>query len=93
MTLISDDKVEVNENSFLELLCDSDKHICAEENTGFVIDSDGNEKDGYITIELLYGKALFTIDNKLPKDSSFDVKTPNATLSVRGTEFSVEKIL
>ncbi|MGN0166080.1 MAG: FecR domain-containing protein [Lachnospiraceae bacterium] len=90
MNLIPDDKVEVKKNSFLELLCDSDKHICAEENTSFVIDSNGNEKDGYITIELLYGKALFTIDNKLPEDSSFDVKTPNATLSVRGTEFSVE---
>ena len=90
MKLIPDDRVNVLEKSFLELLCDNDKHICAEENTSFVIDSDGNEKDGYITIELLHGKALFTIDNKLPEDSSFDVKTPNATLSVRGTEFSVE---
>ncbi len=89
MKLIPGDSVEVKKNSFLELLCDSDKHICAEGNTGFSIFSDGNEKEGYITIALNFGKALFTIDNKLPENSFFDVITPNATLSVRGTEFSV----
>lgn len=90
MKLISGDEVKVKENSFLELLADSDKHIGAEENTSFVLKSSGNEENGYLTIELLYGKGLFTIDNKLGENSFFDVKTPNATLSVRGTSFSVE---
>lgn len=90
LQLISDDMVEVSENSFLELLADEDKHIGAEENTGFVLHASGTSKSGNITIELLYGKALFTIDEKLSEDSSFKVKTPNATLSVRGTKFSVE---
>ncbi|MGN0579132.1 MAG: FecR domain-containing protein [Ruminiclostridium sp.] len=90
MKLISGDSVNVGAESFLELLADSDKHICAEADTGFLLSSGGTEKNGYITIELLYGKSLFTIDNKLPEGSFFDVKTPNVTLSVRGTSFSVE---
>lgn len=90
LQLESEDTVEVREKSFLELLVDSDKHIGAEENTGFAIRSEGSEKSGKITIDLLYGKALFTIDNKLPEGSAFVVKSPNATLSVRGTSFSVE---
>lgn len=90
MKLVSGDEVNVKEKSFLELLADSDKHICAEENTSFVLQSGGNEENGYLTIELLYGKGLFTIDNKLDENSFFDVKTPNATLSVRGTSFLVE---
>ncbi|MGN0623276.1 MAG: FecR domain-containing protein [Oscillospiraceae bacterium] len=90
MKLIPKDTVKVMDNSFLELLADSDKHICAEENTSFELNSGGTEEDGYITIKLLYGKSLFTIDNKLDENSSFKVKTPNATMSVRGTSFSVE---
>lgn len=89
LQLVSEDSVEVGNASFLELLADSDKHIAAEENTGFVIHSEGTEENGSIRIDLLYGKSLFTIDNKLPDNSTFDVKTPNATLSVRGTSFSV----
>ena len=89
LQLVSEDRVEVGNESLLELLADSDKHIVAEENTGFVIESEGTEENGSIRIDLLYGKSLFTIDNKLPDNSTFDVKTPNATLSVRGTSFSV----
>lgn len=90
MQLVPEDSVEVGGNSFLELLADSDKHIAAEENTGFVIHCTGTAESGSMTIDLLYGKALFTIDNKLRETSTFYVKTPNATLSIRGTSFSVE---
>lgn len=90
LQLVSEDTMEVGKGSFLELLADSDKHIGAGEETGFIIHSSGTSKKGSIVIELLYGKALFTIDNKLNEDSLFDVQTPNATMSVRGTTFSVE---
>ena len=89
LQLIPNDTVSVGDKSFLELLADSDKHIAAEENTGFVLHSTGDENSGDITIDLLYGKSLFTIDNKLNESSTFEVNTPNATLSVRGTSFSV----
>ena len=90
LQLISEDSVEVGESSLLELLADSDKHIVAEENTAFMLHSTGTETSGNITIDLLYGKSLFTIDNKLNDESTFEVKTPNATMSVRGTSFSTE---
>lgn len=89
LQLIPEDMVDVDTESFLELLADEDKHICAEENTGFILHASGTSKKGNITIELLYGKTLFTIDKKLNENSSFEVKTPNATMSVRGTTFSV----
>lgn len=89
LQLISEDLVSVEENAFLELLADSDKHIGAEENTGFVLHAEGDSKNGRIAIDLLYGKALFTIDSALSEGDSFEVTTPNATLSVRGTSFSV----
>ena len=90
LQLISEDSVEVGEASLLELLADSDKHIIAEENTAFKLRSTGTEASGNITVDLLYGKSLFTIDNKLPEGSEFIVNTPNAILSVRGTSYGVE---
>lgn len=89
MRLLSQDVVTVKSDSFLELLADDDKHIGAEADTGFSIYADGSKAEGKLRIELLYGKALFTIDNKLSPDSSFEVETSNAALSVRGTKFSV----
>ncbi|MGN0346684.1 MAG: FecR domain-containing protein [Lachnospiraceae bacterium] len=89
LQLIPEDIISVEENAFLELLADGDKHIGAEGNTGFMIHSEGDTENGYIAIDLLYGKALFTIENALNENDSFQVTTPNATMSVRGTSFSV----
>ncbi|MGN1421835.1 MAG: FecR domain-containing protein [Oscillospiraceae bacterium] len=90
MKLVSEDEVSVEDKSFLELLADEDKHIIAEENTRFLLNSSGTAEKGMISIQLIYGRSLFTIDNKLGDNSFFEVRTPNATLSVRGTSFSVE---
>ena len=89
LQLISEDKATVSSESSLELLADSDKHIAASQNTAFMIKSSGTKDSGNITIEMLYGQALYTIDEKLNENSSFIVTTPNATMSVRGTRFSV----
>lgn len=89
LNLIDKDKVEVDEDSKVVLLIDNDKHVVAQENTVFVIRAAGDKRNGKIKINLLEGESLFTIDNKLPDNSYFEVATPNATLSVRGTEFEV----
>lgn len=83
------DKVTTGDSSFAELCIDTDKHIGVSENTCFEINAVGNENEGKVTISLKYGNALFTIKNKLPKGSEFEVNTPNASLSVRGTTFEV----
>lgn len=87
--LVDKDKVSTEEDSYLELLADGDKHIIAEENTKFELRSTGNKKEGKIKIEVAYGEMSFAIDNELPAGSKFEVNTPNASLSVRGTEFEV----
>lgn len=89
MSLLSDDRVEVQESALLELLVDDDKHIAASESTIFRILATGNKDNGSVCIKLISGEALFTIDNKLSEGSTFEVKTPNASLSVRGTTFKV----
>lgn len=92
MNLQSEDTITTGENGLIGLLADEDKHIAAVENTCFKIVSVGNEKKGTIRIELQYGTSLIQIDNKLPEGASFEVKTSNATLSVRGTIFEVTYI-
>ena len=47
----------------------------------------GSEKEGYVTIDLKEGKAFFEVENKLNDSSVFEVNTPNATTSIRGTKF------
>ncbi|MGN0346336.1 MAG: FecR domain-containing protein [Lachnospiraceae bacterium] len=89
MQFVDEDRVEVMSDSFLSLLMDEDKHMGAEENTMFRLYADGSEEKGNIRIELISGKALFEIEHKLNEESSFEVTTPNAMLSVRGTKFSV----
>ncbi len=89
MKLITEDKVEVADASSLLLLVDDDKHVAAEEGTKFIIEAAGSKKKGNVEIVLLEGKALFTIDEKLPEGSTFSVTTSNATMSVRGTKFEV----
>lgn len=89
MRLIPNDKCKTEEASSLELLVDDDKHILAEEKTEFEIAATGDSDKGSVTIKLIEGNELFTIDNKLSEDDSFKVKTTNAVLSVRGTQFRV----
>lgn len=89
MNLIADDNVDVKEKSSALLLVDDDKHILAEENTEFSVNASGSKENGYVTVNLVRGQALITIDNKLNENSLFTVKTLNATLSVRGTTFTV----
>lgn len=67
MQLISEDTVEVGSEAFLELLADEDKHICAEENTGFTLISTGTSESGYLCVNLLYGKDCSPLTTSLGK--------------------------
>jgi len=89
MNLKSKDMITTGEDGLLELLVDTDKHILAKQNTCFEIVSSGNEKKGKLKIKLEYGSSLVEIENKLNENSSVEVETPNASLSVRGTTFEV----
>ena len=92
MNLKTGDTITTGADGLIGLLVDTDKNIAAIENTCFAIVSEGDEKEGALKIELKYGTSLIEIENKLPDGSSFEVKTSNASLSVRGTIFEVTYI-
>lgn len=88
--LKSGDKVAVGEKSDLTLALDSDKHVYAKELTKFRIEAFGvSGKDSRIVIRLEKGSILNEIDNKLLPSESYVVESTNASMSVRGTVFSV----
>ncbi len=87
--LVSNDKVTTGSDGLVELLVDSDKTIAASADTCFAIEAVGDETQGKVTIHLEYGTTSIEIQNKLTDGSEFEVVTPNATLSVRGTTFEV----
>ncbi len=88
--LVSGDNVEVLEKSSLTLALDSDKHVVASENTKFSVEAFGAEgKDSRTIIHLEKGTISNEIDNKLLPSESYVVESPNASMSVRGTIFTV----
>ena len=88
MNLKSEDVVTTGADGIVELLLDTDKMLLAQSDTRFSIQASGNENKGQLHIELEYGTALARIDNKLPEGATFEVETPNAIMSVRGTMFT-----
>ena len=89
LKLVANDRVTTGEEGNVMLLIDTDKELVASENTRFSIKASGITNNGKVTIKLEYGSALASIDKKLSEHSEFEIKTPNATCSVRGTTFNV----
>ena len=87
--LNSGDSVNVYLDSELTLLIDKDKHIVAGSDTQFTIEAKGKKKATKTTVILIEGSDQISIDKTLGADESFDVVTPNAMFSVRGTGFKV----
>ena len=88
--LVSGDNVEVFEKSSLTLALDSDKHVVASELTKFSVEAFGAEgKDSRTIIHLEKGTISNQIDNKLLPSESYVVESANASMSVRGTIFTV----
>ncbi len=82
--------VFVEEASDLTLALDTDKHVYAGEFTGFSLEAAGKPgKDSRTVIRLDEGSVLSEIDEKLSTDESYVVESPNATMAVRGTIFTV----
>ena len=89
LQLVSGDSSAIGDDSLMLLLIDSDKHMMVSENTKFNIRATGTDESGKVVIDITDGRASFAIDNKLGEESTFEVHTPNATTSIRGTVFTV----
>lgn len=90
--LKSGQEISVGSSSDLTLLLDADKHIFAEENSVFNLVAKGKSGKTKTKIEMSSGKMRYDIDKKLKDEETFEVSTPNAIMSVRGTSFIVEII-
>ncbi|MCR5310528.1 MAG: FecR family protein, partial [Lachnospiraceae bacterium] len=82
-------EVATKEKSYLTLLLDSDKHVYAAELTRFELLAEGGLKSTRTVLSLMEGTLRSVIDNKLEPGESYEVTTPNASMAVRGTDFTV----
>lgn len=84
------EEVLVDMQSDMTLALDADKHAFAEEGTHFTLEANGDAKHTKTKIVLHDGSVLNKIENELGDDEEYEVITPNVTLSVRGTVFTVK---
>jgi hypothetical protein len=90
MQLVSGDFVDVAYDSDLTMQLDEDKHLYAGSNTRFTVEATGKRGKTKTVVALDEGSTLIGIENKLGSKESFEVTTPNSTISVRGTTFKVK---
>ncbi len=89
MKLLSEDKITTGKGAELELLLDEDKHVILREESVLKLEATGNAENSKTKLRLEVGEVYSEIESKLSKDSSYEVLTPGASMSVRGTIFTV----
>lgn len=86
MVLESGDRISL-ETGVLTIQADEDKYIHLDEHTEIELVASGTGDSSKTKIELLRGGVSNDIRNKLSANSSYEINTPNSTMSVRGTVF------
>ena len=89
MILESGDTVLL-ESGTMTLKLDEDKYIYMEEGSELVLRAKGTAKNSKTTITLKQGAITNELQNKLNDQSSYELNTPNSTMSVRGTIYRAE---
>ncbi len=87
--LYSGDDVTVADASELTMCMDNDKYVYADANTHFSLQASAPNDDSKIKIYLDAGSELNVLQSALGANDSYEVDTPNSTMSVRGTTFRV----
>ena len=87
--LYSGDDVTVMDASELVMCMDNDKYVYADANTHFKLEASDKSEDSRIKIYLDAGSELNELQSKLETGETYEVDTPNSTMSVRGTSFRV----
>ncbi len=77
------------DNSDLTMLLDADKHVYAGNETKLHLTAEGKKGSSKTRIDLYDGTLVIGIDEKLNAEETFEINTPNATMAVRGTVFTV----
>ena len=88
--LKSGDILETEEDATVRISIDNDKFVLAEPNTSMYIYCTDIASKGDIAVNLSSGSVICEINKELKKNSSFVLKTPNSTASVKGTVFRAQ---
>lgn len=88
--LQSGDVITTDEDSFLRISVDRDKFVWVEPNSTVYIYFTDVDSKGDISVNLTRGAVVCRLNNKLRKNATFSLKTPNASVSVKGTAFRAE---
>ncbi|MCM1022971.1 MAG: FecR family protein [Prevotella sp.] len=88
--LQSGDVITTSEESFLRISVDRDKFVWVEPDSNVYIYFTDVDSKGDISVNLTKGAVICRLNNKLRKNATFALKTPNSSVSVRGTVFRAE---
>lgn len=88
--LKSGDVIDTDANSYVRISFDDDKFILIEPSSSVYIYFTDIASKGDVSVNVSKGAVVCQINNKLKKNSSFKVKTPNSSINVTGTVFRTE---
>lgn len=74
----------------VKLAADKDKYIIIEPDTTLYVNFTDVSEKGSVIVNISEGSAICRLDSKLPKNSAFEVRTPNAVISAAGTVFRTD---
>ncbi len=88
--LKSGDIIETDKNSSVRISFDDSKYILVEPESSVYIYFTEIASKGDVSVNLNKGAVVCQINDKLKKNSTFKVKTPNSSINVTGTVFRTE---
>lgn len=88
--LQSGDIINTDESSTVRICIDNDKYIAVEPDSSVYIYYTNISDKGEISVNVAAGAVTCQLNKKLKKNESFQVKTPNTAINVRGTVFRAE---
>ncbi|MCH5341259.1 MAG: FecR domain-containing protein [Acetatifactor sp.] len=91
MNLVSGDHVSTSAGAYVVLRLDEDKYVMLGEQGAMKVETDGDASKGRTAIHLEAGSVLSEIQKPLGQNATYEIVTPSATMSVRGTVFEVRR--
>ena len=88
--LQSGDVVNTDKNSTVRIRIDADKYIAIEPESAVYVYYTGVSDKGDVSVNIARGAVTCQLNKPLKKNETFQVKTPNTAVNVRGTVFRTE---
>ncbi|MCR5432452.1 MAG: FecR family protein [Lachnospiraceae bacterium] len=93
MSLSSGDVLTVAKDGFTRLKLDDDKYVYLQADTRVRLTATGSEKNSRTKVFVERGMMTTEVKKKLSAKSSYDIVTPNTSMSIRGTITNTKVVL